>query len=238
MAAVLSRISPALRVAGGIVLNRYVGGINPAAVEGALKTGAACVWFPTVDAAGHVDAFGTAGAYPAQQGGKETGAGIRVIDDEGRCFPQVREVLELVAEHGVLVATGHLGAGEIDALLREANEIGVSRFLVNHATFATPNLNEDTVSAFVKRGAMIELTYLDISPMWQMSTIERTVRYFRCAGAQSVVLSSDVGQPHNPSPPEALRVFAQCLHEQDILAAEIRRCLTENPCRLLGWLET
>lgn len=235
MAAVLSRTFPALSVAGGVVLNRYVGGINPAAMEAALKTRAACESCPAIDAAEHVHAFGAAGTYQVQPGGKETDAAIQVIDDEGRCLLEVREILALVAEHDVVIATGHLGVAEIDALLREANDIGVGKFLINHATFATPNLNEETLSTFVKRGAMIELTYLDISPMWQMSTIERTARYFRSAGAQSVVLPSDLEQPHNPSPPEALRIFAQCLYEQDIPAAEIQRCLTENPRWLLGW---
>ena len=36
-AAALDGLSPTLRVRGGIVLNRYVGGVNPAAVEAALR---------------------------------------------------------------------------------------------------------------------------------------------------------------------------------------------------------
>lgn len=234
-AAVLTRVSQTLRVAGGIVLNRYVGGINPAVVEGALRTGAKCVWFPTIDAEGHVRAFGSTGAYPVQRGGNESGSGIPVIEDGGRCLPEVREVLKLVAEHDAIVATGHLDAAEIDVLLREASDIGIAKFLITHATFATPNLGEDAVGAFVERGATVELTYLDISPMWRMSTVERSAKLFQRAGARNVVLASDAGQPHNPAPPEALRVFAQCLHEQGIPAEDLRRSLTENPRRLLGW---
>jgi hypothetical protein len=235
MAAVLTRISRTLKVAGGVVLNRYVGGINPAAVEASLRTGAKCVWFPTIDAEGHVRAFGGTGAYPAQRGGQESGAGISVLDDRGHCLPEAQEVLKLAAEHDAMIATGHLTAAEIDALLRAAREAGVGRFLINHASFATPNLNEDAVGAFVERGAMVELTYLDVSPMWQMSTLEETVRLFRRAGADNVVLASDAGQPHNPAPPEALRVFAQSLHERGLPAEDVRRALTENPRRLLGW---
>lgn len=235
MAAVLTRTSNTLKVAGGVVLNRYVGGINPAAVEASLRTGAKCVWFPTIDAEGHVRAFGGTGAYPAQRGGQESGAGISILDEKGRCLPETREVLKLVAEHDVLVATGHLMAAEIDVLLREAGEMGVIKFLINHVSFATPDLDEDAVRDFVERGAMVELTYLDVSPMWQMSTLENTVRLFRRAGADNVVLSSDAGQPHNPAPPEALRVFAQSLHERGLLAKDVRRTLTDNPRRLLGW---
>ena len=51
--AVLDRLSPPLMVSGGVVLNRYVGGINPAAAEAALRLGGRCIWFPTIDADAH-----------------------------------------------------------------------------------------------------------------------------------------------------------------------------------------
>src|SRR5262249_7165054 len=40
-----------IEIYGGIVLNRAVGGLNPAAVEAALQLGGKQVWMPTVDAA-------------------------------------------------------------------------------------------------------------------------------------------------------------------------------------------
>src|SRR5207302_265796 len=85
-------------VRGGIVLNRYVGGLNPAAVEAAFRLGGRCVWFPTIDADAHARAFGSTGAYPAQRGGVESPSGIRVLDGAGRCVPEALEVLELAAE--------------------------------------------------------------------------------------------------------------------------------------------
>src|SRR5438105_2649963 len=109
-AAVLDRLSPTLRVRGGIVLNRYVGGVNPAAVEAALRLGARCIWFPTLDADAHARAFGSTGAYPLQRGGIESKSGIRILDEDGRLVREAHEVLALVAEHDVLVATGHLSA--------------------------------------------------------------------------------------------------------------------------------
>jgi hypothetical protein len=48
----LGRLHPELRVAGGIVLNGFVGGINPSAVEACLRTGGRIVWMPTIDAQG------------------------------------------------------------------------------------------------------------------------------------------------------------------------------------------
>ena len=57
---------PGIQVVGGIVLNRAVGGINPAAVEAALQLGGKHVWMPTVDAANHARTFGSTGAYDKQ----------------------------------------------------------------------------------------------------------------------------------------------------------------------------
>ncbi len=44
---------PDLEVYAGIALNRGVGGINPAAVEQALRQDAKVVWMPTIDAQNH-----------------------------------------------------------------------------------------------------------------------------------------------------------------------------------------
>ena len=49
----VQRVIPGIRVFGGIVLNYYVGGINPAAVEASLRLGGKEVWMPTVDAGYH-----------------------------------------------------------------------------------------------------------------------------------------------------------------------------------------
>src|SRR5262245_33723100 len=49
----LSRLFPDFRVFGGITLNDTVGGLNPSAVEAALKLGAVQVWMPTLSAANH-----------------------------------------------------------------------------------------------------------------------------------------------------------------------------------------
>ena len=49
---------PNLKVFGGVVLNQFVGGINPAAAEVSLRLGAKEVWMPTIDAAHHIDVHG------------------------------------------------------------------------------------------------------------------------------------------------------------------------------------
>jgi uncharacterized protein DUF6282 len=233
-AAVLDRLSETVRVRGGIVLNRYVGGLNPAAVEAALRLGGRCVWFPTLDADAHAQAFGSTGAYPAQRGGIESPSGIRLLDDAGRCVPEALEVLALAAEHDVLVATGHLSGVEVAALQRCAAAAGVRRFLVQHPCFPVPALSTDELEPLVRAGAAVELTYLSISPLWQTSTIGEAAALLRRFGGERVVLASDAGQAHSPAPPDALAAFAQSLHEYGVPEPELRKALIDTPSRLLG----
>jgi hypothetical protein len=233
-AAVLDRLSETVRVRGGIVLNRYVGGLNPAAVEAALRLGGRCVWFPTLDADAHAHAFGSTGAYPAQRGGIESPSGIRLLDDAGRCVPEALEVLALAADHDVLVATGHLSGPEVAELHRCAAAAGVRRFLVQHPCFPVPELSAEELEPLVRAGATVELTYLSISPLWQTSTIAEAAALLRRFGGERVVLSSDAGQAHNPAPPDALQAFAQSLYDHGVPEPELRKALVDTPSRLLG----
>jgi hypothetical protein len=233
-AAVLDRLSPSLDVLGGVVLNRYVGGINPAAAEAALRLGGRCIWFPTIDADAHARAFGSTGAYPSQRGGTESSTGIRLLDDEGRLVDAAREVLALAAEHDALVATGHLGGGEIAALLAAARQAGVQRFLVQHPSFTVPGLGADELEPLVEQGAVVELTYLNVSPLWRTSTVDEAAAMLSRLGGDAVAVSSDAGQAHNPSPPEALRSFAQALYEHGVAATELTKALRDTPRRLIS----
>jgi hypothetical protein len=233
-AAVLDRLSPSLHVLGGVVLNRYVGGINPAAAEAALRLGGRCIWFPTIDADAHARAFGSTGTYPAQSGGIESSTGIRLLDEGGELVDAAREVLALAAEHDALVATGHLARDEIAALHAAARQAGVRRFLVQHPSFTVPGLAVAELEPLVEQGAVVELTYLNVSPLWQTSTVEEAAETLSRLGGDAVVVSSDAGQAHNPSPPDALRSFARALYEHGVREADLTKALRDTPSRLIG----
>lgn len=97
-----------------------------------------------------------------------------------------------------------------------------------------PALDADALEPLVRAGATVELTYLSVSPMWRASTVEATAELLRRLGGDHVVLSSDAGQAHNPSPPEALRSFAQSLYERGVPAEELTKALVDTPRRLIG----
>jgi hypothetical protein len=228
----LQRMVPGIRIFGGIVLNSYVGYINPAAVEAALRLGGKEVWMPTVDAGYHAQVHGGAGGYEAQQGGRG-GEGVWVTDNEGKLKPEVSEVLELVAQHGAILGTCHLSPREIVTLVGEARKLGVEKVVVTHPFFKVPNLDLPTLEEIVRLGGMPEFGYCTVSPAWQYASPNKVAEAIARVGATRCLLVSDTGQRHNPLPSEALRVFAQTLFEKGVGEADVDTMIRRNPSDLL-----
>ncbi|MEO8371761.1 MAG: DUF6282 family protein [Candidatus Solibacter sp.] len=115
----VEKVVPGIRVFGGLVLNRTVGGVNPHAVKLALRLGAWQIWTPTRSAANHR-------RHHQQEGG------ITVLHPDGGLLPEVREVVRLVADSACILSTGHLAPEEGVALLQYAARAGVTRLVVTH----------------------------------------------------------------------------------------------------------
>jgi hypothetical protein len=230
-----NQLVPGIQVLGGIVLNRAVGGINPAAVEAALQLGGKQVWMPTVDAANHAATFGSTGAYDKQAStvARATDTGIRILDEDGKLIPEVYEVLDLVADHNVILGTCHLAPDEIHPLVRAAFERKVQKVLITHPFFKVPGFELSDVEALVGLGAYAEFGYCTVSPMWNHAALTRQVEAIKAIGPERALLMSDAGQRHNPMPAEALRVFAQSVYESGIPEAGVEKMIKHNPAELL-----
>src|SRR5262245_16203311 len=85
-----------------------------------------------------------------------------------------------------------------------------------------------------KDGAFMEFCAVSCGPMTPAASVERVKHMIDVVGPERAVIASDVGQPFSPRPPEALRVFAQCLFERGVGESAIRRLAIDNPKQLLG----
>src|SRR5262245_53451290 len=104
----VSQVVPGVEVFGGIVLNRYVGGMNPSAVEAmALTRGGLgkVVYMPTMDAA--------AARVP-------NSANAVAVSRNGQLLPETLEVLKVIAKHDLGLSTGHITTEETLMLIRAA----------------------------------------------------------------------------------------------------------------------
>lgn len=227
---------PDMRIFGGVVLNSYVGGINPLAVETALHLGGKEVWMPTIDSAHHAEVHGSTGAFDVLVSGiSKPKTGISVLKDD-KLIPEAIEVIELIAKYNAILDTGHLSLQEIRLLVTEARKRGVKKILLAHPFFCVPAgaENLDFLKEMVSLGAMPEFGYTSISPMWGYATIGKVKEAIKALGAENCVIMSDCGQRHNPMPHEGLRIYAQCLYEKGIPEKDVERLIKTNPKKLLG----
>ncbi len=233
-----SRAVRGVEVYGGVTLNYAVGGLNPFAVDAALKLGARIIWMPTVDARNHKRCFGELGRYGSRlsygrPGFYEEAEGISIFDG-GDLDPRLGPILGSIAESDVALATSHLSAEESKVLVEEALRRGVRRIVVTHVDFSTSNMSIEDQIWMAERGALLELCYSSISPAWRCSSIDRSVEAIRRVGVENYIISSDLGQVHNPPPPEGLRIYISLLLEHGFRAEDIMVMVKENPERLLG----
>ena len=119
----VNKLIPELKSFGGVVLNPQVGGINPFAVESAIKLGAKAVWMPTTSSKAHIEylnggkvSFG----YRMLARGKLPSGGLTIFDSDDVLLPEVHEILGAIKDANVLLCTGHLSRNEIFALIDEA----------------------------------------------------------------------------------------------------------------------
>ncbi len=226
-----------IKVFGGIVLNEYVGGLNPMATEAALRLGAKEVWMPTVDADNHAKVHGSKGKYDVQDGrndGEVDLSGITVYDEDGNISENAKAILKLVAEYDAILGTCHLGKKEIFDLVAEAKKIGVNKILITHPYFKVPKLNLQEIKELVAMGAMAEFGYCTVSPMWHYATVQEVAATIKEIGAEHAIIISDAGQRHNPMPHESLRIFAQCLYECGLSESQIDYLIRQNPEKLIS----
>src|SRR3546814_356076 len=93
---VLSQIP--ISVYGGIALNHTVGGLNPYAVELALRMGGRVVWVPTLASPAHIDHHAhTTTNFPTAQVQLRENPPIHIADEDGRLRPEARDVLDVIA---------------------------------------------------------------------------------------------------------------------------------------------
>jgi hypothetical protein len=235
-ARLVKKLYPDVNPIGAITLNNSVGGINPSAVEMAARDGAKIVWMPTFDAANEIDYMFNQTGYTelppwakVQLERKEQGksqVGITVLED-GKLSVAALEVLDVIKEHNLILATGHLSKQEIFALVTEAKERGIKKVKVTHPTFSSIAFTKEEQKELTKLGAFMDLCFGVITPEFGI-TWEELYQHIRYVGPENCILSSDLGQTNNPYPDEGLTTFVTNLVENGFSKEEIKRMNAEN----------
>jgi hypothetical protein len=237
--ALLTReLYPDVDVFGSIACNFQVGGVNPMAVEAAIKYGARQVWLPTIDSTNHAKVTGSVG----QHGKGLTIVGgiseyalkqprIYLLDADGNLSTELKEVIQLVAGAGIILNLGHISYTEMQAVVRQAKRQGVKKIVCDHPFFSHLDLSQQV--ALADEDVWINYTAGELLPRWWRVSIADFAAAIRKVGVARSVISSDCGQIHNPPMVEALRMVCQLLLEEGFSTDEVRTLLQQNPAALL-----
>jgi hypothetical protein len=240
-AAVVRAAVPGIDCRGAIVLNRAVGGLNPLAVEVAAREGVRTVWLPTVDSVNEShEREAPAGAkvpvwVKLQLELREQGIEIEpvpVVDGDGAVLGQTRAVLERIAHHGLLLATGHLARDEIFAVVDAALEEGVTEIVVTHPEFPAQSLSVADQVALAQRGALLERCMT--TPHTGKIAWAQWIANIREAGYEHSILSTDLGQVFNPPVEDGMGIMVDHLLEAGFTDEEVHVMAVVNSRRVAG----
>jgi hypothetical protein len=215
-------LSPA-HAYGGIVLNNYVGGLNPESVEMATRLGARCVWLPSHDNIHHHQVLGESG-------------GIELLDADNKPIEPLREIFDLVAANDMVLDPCHSGTKDRFVVIKEAKKAGVKRIVVTHPNWNVTKMTLEEQIELSKMGAYMTLfAYGDIpnfnnpncDPLFIIEAIRRI-------GPEHLIVASDLGTVVNVPPVEGLKLFVRILLASGISKQDIKRMCVSNPHDLLG----
>jgi Family of unknown function (DUF6282) len=241
-AAVVTAALPGVRALGTITLNHAVGGLNATAVEVAARQGARIVWLPTVSSENE---FGE--VEHADPGGKVPvwvrfeldlrAAGVRprpvpVVDEAGAALPELREVLDVIAAHDIVLATGHLSRAEIPVVVDAAVEAGVKTIVVTHPEFPSQRVSPAEQRELAAKGALMERAFT--TPYTGKCSWDDVFEATRAVGAANTVWGSDLGQIFNPPVEDGLAIMADRFLAAGFSEEEVRTMAVHNTRRLAG----
>ena len=218
LAYALNRMYPGLEVAGAVVLNDAVGGLNPSAVQAAADLNARVVWMPTF----------SADFYRASHG---QGSGISLWARPGDLRAEVLDILDIVSDNSMTLASGHVSPEEAIELFSRAAERGVSRMVATHPAGIAA---DEQMREMASLGAYIEYTFLACMPSRMTMAVAELADAIRNIGPDHCVLTTDFGQPENPPPAEGMRMAIASLLQAGLTAEEITKVVKDNPLRLLS----
>jgi hypothetical protein len=233
-AKLVKKVYPNVNPIGAIALNNAVGGINPLAVEIAARDGAKIVWMPTFDAKNEQEFFkkGNHKKLPfwaklqnelIEQG--KTQKSIAILEDS-KLIKEVYDVLDIIKQYNLILATGHLSKEETFAIVKAAVDMEIKKIVITHPNFPSINFSKEEQRELANMGAYMEHCFT--TPYSNKTTWEEVYEQIRFVGPQKCILSTDLGQPTSPFPDEGLLTFVTNLVENGFGQEEVKQMTVEN----------
>jgi hypothetical protein len=217
------------------VLNNASGGINPHAVDHAIKLGAKIVWMPTLSAANHIAAMAKGNStFPKTAQKMLDPIPLAALDANGKLTDDTKKVIDLIAEADIILAGGHLPASELHILFEEAARRGVKKMMVNHPTYIV-GCNDNDIRQLVARGVKMEHSIcMFIEGKSLKYSPDDLAHLIEVAGVDNTILSSDLGLQGSQRPVDGFRSITQILLDLQMTRPAIRKLISDNAAGFLN----
>lgn len=209
---------------GSITLNRVVGGVNPKAVDVALRLGAKVVWLPTQSARNHM----------LKNGASPDGC-VDVVRD-GKIVPELHDVFALIKDHNAVLGTAHVSPEEAFIVVEAARNAGVKNIVVTHPEWWIVGMSvEDQIRIVKDYDVILERCYAqNMGGGKYKSNLQSNLEIIKEVGYKNVMVDTDGGQTENPHWELALEEYMQYLVDHGIPEEQVYYMTRTIPARLLG----
>lgn len=235
----VNKVVTGVKAFGGIVLDYAVGGLNPKAVESAIKLGAKVVYMPTLDSSWsirrvHVTKEAARAARLVTL--KEPKEGLSILKgglEGNEILPVVEEVVELIAKANIILDTSHLSPRESLILIDEAKKVGVKKMVINHpnSVFIRTSIEEQREMA--RKGAYLNYVFHECMPMGSREDPAEIAEMIKSVGAEHCLMSTDFGNVASPPPIVGMQMFILSMLAKGISEEEVEIMIKKNPAELL-----
>jgi len=227
VASLLGKDMPDMRIIGGIVLNREVGGINAVAAERLANMKGRpgrVVWLPTKDS------VATLKRNPSKP--------VVPLSKDGQLLPEVKQLIALIGKHDLVLATGHSAAEDALLVFKEGRAQGLKRMIATHPMDNVGKMTMEQMQQAVKLGAVLELDFRHMVE-------EGGIDVIKTVGAEHCFISEfwTYGLPLESESPylpieygglERVGRFIEQMHANGITDQQLDTMIKINPARLLG----
>lgn len=233
-AALIQEKESSINIFGGLVCNYFTGGLSPSVVETAIRLGAKVIWMPTLSTKEHQRYFKNKKTKLYQ--GKEKvnhSESISILDENKELLDEVHEILSLIAEANIILATGHLSAEEVNVLVNAAIEHKIEKILIQHVDLGIAPISIEQQLELANKGCILEKCYLACAEDFNSISKKEMAESIKKIGADNCVMVTDFGQAHNIAPIKAFSNFVEDMLNEGVSESSIRKMIVNNPKQLL-----
>ena len=164
-----------------------------------------------------------------------SGSGIHLLDGNGRVLPELYDIFKVVAEHDLVLASGHYPYAETSIVFEAAKKAGVKHLEVVHPAHIHSKTTIAQMKEYASENVMLMLSGLGTLcfPLHETGPIY-AARMIQEVGADHFVYGSDFGQIHNPPHIVGHRWMIQMLLAYGVSKEEITKIFKTNPARHIG----